>query len=35
MRLLLRLAPYAAVVAPEEFTETFTTTAQETLTLYR
>ena len=31
MRLLLRLAPYAAVVAPEEFTETFTATAQETL----
>ena len=35
MRLLLRLAPYAAVVGPEEFTETFTATAQETLTLYR
>ncbi len=35
MRLLLRLAPYAAVVAPEEFSETFTATAQETLTLYR
>ncbi|KAA1429354.1 helix-turn-helix transcriptional regulator [Nocardioides antri] len=35
IRLLLRLAPYAAVVAPEEFTETFTATAQETLALYR
>lgn len=35
MRLLLRLAPYAAVVAPEEFTATFTATAQETLALYR
>ena len=35
MRLLLRLAPYAAVVAPEEFTDTFTATAQETLALYR
>ncbi|WP_183098340.1 helix-turn-helix transcriptional regulator [Nocardioides pelophilus] len=35
MRLLLRLAPYAAVVAPEEFTGTFTATAQETLALYR
>jgi proteasome accessory factor C len=35
MRLLLRLAPYAAVVAPEEFAETFTATAQETLALYR
>ena len=35
MRLLLRLAPYAAVVAPQEFTETFTATAQETLALYR
>ncbi len=34
-RLLLRLAPYAVVVAPAEFTETFTATAQETLTLYR
>ena len=35
MRLLLRLAPYAAVVAPEEFAETFTATAEETLALYR
>jgi proteasome accessory factor C len=35
MRLLLRLAPYARVVAPAEFTETFTATAQETLALYR
>ena len=35
MRLLLRLAPHAAVVAPAEFTETFTATARETLALYR
>jgi proteasome accessory factor C len=35
IRLLLRLAPYATVLAPEEFTETFTATAQDTLALYR
>ncbi len=35
IRLLLRLAPHAAVVAPAEFTETFTATARETLALYR
>lgn len=35
MRLLLRLAPYASVVAPQEFTEAFTATAQDTLALYR
>lgn len=35
MRLLLRLAPYAAVAAPAEFTDLFTATAQETLALYR
>ncbi len=34
IRLLLRLAPYAAVVAPIEFTDTFTATARETLALY-
>ncbi|WP_183092623.1 helix-turn-helix transcriptional regulator [Nocardioides stalactiti] len=35
MRLLLRLAPHAQVLAPEEFIGTFTATAQETLALYR
>jgi proteasome accessory factor C len=35
IRLLLRLAPHAAVLAPAEFTETFTATARETLALYR
>ncbi len=34
-RLLLRLAPYAEVVAPEEFIDSFTTSAQDTLSLYR
>jgi len=34
-RLLLRLAPHASVVSPQEFTETFTARAQETLSLYR
>ena len=34
-RLLLRLAPHARVVRPEEFTETFTARAQETLRLYQ
>lgn len=34
-RLLLRLAPHASVVGPAEFTDSFTATAQETLTLYR
>ncbi len=34
-RLLLRLAPHARVVAPEEFTESLTASAQETLSLYR
>lgn len=34
-RLLLRLAPYASVVAPEEFTETFLAAAGDTLALYR
>jgi proteasome accessory factor C len=34
-RLLLRLAPGAAVVAPQEFIQTFTTSAQRTLALYR
>lgn len=33
-RLLLRLAPYAEVVRPAEFTESFTARAQETLSLY-
>lgn len=34
-RLLLRLAPYAEVVAPKEFIDSFTTSAQDTLSLYR
>ena len=34
-RLLLRLSPHARVVAPEEFTHSFTASAQETLSLYR
>lgn len=34
VRLLLRLAPYAEVVAPREFTEAFTGSARETLGLY-
>lgn len=34
-RLLLRLAPYAEVVSPEEFIDSFTTSAQDTLSLYR
>jgi proteasome accessory factor C len=34
IRLLLRLTPYAAVVAPAEFSEIFSATAQETLALY-
>lgn len=33
-RLLLRLAPHAQVVAPEEFTAAFTARARETLRLY-
>ncbi len=33
-RLLLRLAPNAKVLAPQEFTETFTATAREALRLY-
>lgn len=33
-RLLLRLAPYAVVVGPREFTDSFIAAAQETLTLY-
>lgn len=33
-RLLLRLAPYASVVAPEEFTESFTAAARDTLAHY-
>ncbi len=33
-RLLLRLAPYAQVVRPAEFTDSFTARAQETLSLY-
>ena len=33
-RLLLRLAPYASVVRPREFTEAFTAAAQEALSLY-
>lgn len=33
-RLLLRLAPYAEVVRPAEFTDSFTARAQETLSLY-
>lgn len=33
-RLLLRLAPHASVVAPEEFTETFTAAARDTLAHY-
>jgi proteasome accessory factor C len=35
VRLLLRLAPYASVVRPEEFTESFTAAARDTLALYR
>ncbi|KAA1415892.1 WYL domain-containing protein [Nocardioides humilatus] len=35
MRLLLRLAPHATVVAPPEFAASFSATAQETLALYR
>lgn len=35
LRLLMRLAPHARVVAPQEFIESFTATAQETLSLYR
>lgn len=34
-RLLLRLAPHAGVVGPEEFTHSFTVSAQETLSLYQ
>jgi proteasome accessory factor C len=34
-RLLLRLAPYAAVVGPQEFADSFTAAARETLALYR
>ena len=34
-RLLLRLAPHASVVGPEEFVDTFTAAAQRTLALYR
>lgn len=33
-RLLLRLAPYAEVVAPQEFTDSFTAAARATLSLY-
>jgi len=33
-RLLLRLAPHARVVSPQEFTESFLTAAQATLGLY-
>ena len=33
-RLLLRLAPYASVVRPEEFTASFRATARDTLALY-
>ncbi len=33
-RLLLRLAPHARVVSPQEFADSFTATAQETLRLY-
>ena len=33
-RLLLRLAPHAEVLAPREFTESFTAAAQQTLGLY-
>lgn len=35
VRLLLRLAPHASVVAPRQFSESFSATAQETLALYR
>lgn len=35
LRLLLRLAPWARVVGPQEFTDSFTAHAQETLSLYR
>ncbi len=34
-RLVLRLAPYASVLGPEEFTDTFLTAARDTLDLYR
>jgi proteasome accessory factor C len=34
-RLLLRLTPYAELVAPEEFTETFRRAASDALSLYR
>jgi proteasome accessory factor C len=34
IRLLLRLAPYAAVVSPEEFTHSFAAAAREALALY-
>lgn len=34
-RLLLRLAPHAQVLAPQEFIETFTATVERTLDLYR
>ncbi|MFW6869951.1 helix-turn-helix transcriptional regulator [Nocardioides sp. CPCC 206347] len=34
-RLLMRLAPHATVTGPQEFTDSFTATAQETLGLYR
>ncbi|WP_435769839.1 helix-turn-helix transcriptional regulator [Nocardioides sp. SYSU DS0651] len=34
LRLLLRLAPHARVLAPQEFTQSLTRAAQETLTLY-
>ncbi len=34
-RLLLRLAPYASVVAPGEYADAFTTAAQDVLSLYR
>jgi proteasome accessory factor C len=35
VRLLMRLAPHASVVAPQEFTESFTARAQDTLNLYQ
>ena len=33
-RLLLRLAPHASVLAPAEFTDSFTAAARDTLRLY-
>jgi proteasome accessory factor C len=33
-RLLLRLAPHAHVIAPSEYAESFSTAAQQTLSLY-